>query len=475
MVICSINSYPLKGIKTAFVTFVTFVTFAALKIANQTINNKHSLNNQINKMPTTQQLDSYKIACKQIEKTAAYLQFDDEIMERLKTPDKILEFPVKIKMDNGAEKEFKGYRVQHCNARGPYKGGIRFHPQVDINEVKALAMWMTWKCAVVGIPYGGAKGGIEVNPKELSPTELERLSRAYVRAIFDHIGSKKDIPAPDVYTNPQIMAWMMDEYSKLLGYNDFGCFTGKPVEVGGSLGRDTATAQGGYYALEEIVKKLDLHPRHTSVAIQGFGNAGYNIARRLYSKGYPIRGLSDSQGAIFNMREYDPDKIMEVKQKTGRIDGASHLNGNPEDHQHITNPELLEADVDILIPAALENQITDANADRIKAKVVLELANGPTTTRADEILHEKGVLVVPDILANAGGVTVSYFEWVQNIRSYYWDAEKVKERLKEIMIRATNEVWEMKEKHNVDMRTAAQILALESVGISIQLRGGYNC
>ena len=424
-------------------------------------------------MTANNQLDCYKIACKQIEKTASYLEFDGKILEKIKEPQNILEFPVKIKMDDGKEKKFKGYRVQHSNARGPFKGGIRFHPQVDLSEVEALATWMTLKCAVVGIPFGGGKGGIEVNPKELSEAELERLSRAYVKAIFDHIGPDKDIPAPDVYTTPQIMAWMMDEYSKLAGHNAFGSFTGKPIEVGGSLGRDTATAQGGFFVLEEIMKKLGLHPRHTTVGVQGFGNAGYHIARLLYHKGYRIKCLSDSKGAICNMREYDPEKIMDVKKELGSVDGASHVNGEEEDHIHISNPELIEADVDILIPAALENQITDENADKVKAKIVLELANGPTTTRADEILHEKGILVIPDILANAGGVTVSYFEWVQNVRNYYWDAQKVKGRLKETMEKATNEVWDMKEKHNVDMRTAAQILALDRVGKTVKLRGGF--
>ena len=417
----------------------------------------------------------YKVCQKQVKNALEYLEVDPKVAEKLKTPRNILQFKIPVKMDNEETKEFNGYRVQHNNARGPHKGGIRFHPQVDLDEVQALATWMSWKCAVVNIPFGGGKGGVEVNPKELSKRELELLSRGFVRAIYKYIGPRKDVPAPDVYTNPQIMAWMMDEFSKICGQNIFGCFTGKPIEVGGSLGRDIATAMGGFHVLQEIMKKKNMNPRHTTVAIQGFGNAGYNMALLLYKAGFRIKGLSDSKGAISEMTEFDPEKIMEMKKSHGSIDGYYHKgsvgDNKEDDHQHITNQELLELDVDILIPAALENQITEGNADKIKAKIVLELANGPTTTRADEILHKKGTVVVPDILANAGGVTVSYFEWVQNNYTLYWERERVLDELKKIMVRSTHEVWAIMEKHKVDMRTAANILGVQRVAKAIELRG----
>ncbi|MBS1266897.1 MAG: Glutamate dehydrogenase [Candidatus Woesearchaeota archaeon] len=399
----------------------------------------------------------------QIDKISELMKLNDKEIKILSNPKKILEFDVNVKMDNGSKKEFKGYRVQYNNARGPTKGGIRFHPNVSLGEVKSLAFWMALKCAVVNIPYGGAKGGVIVNPKELSQKELERLSRGFVRNVSDHIGPMKDIPAPDVYTNAQIMSWMLDEFEKIKGKHAPGVITGKPIELGGSLARSYSTSMGGAYVLREIVKIREQEPADIKVAIQGFGNAGMNMAKILDNWGYKIVGVSDSKGGIYNKEGLDIAQVINIK--------SSKKTVTAYDAKKVSNDELLELDVDVLVPAALENQITKQNADNINAEIVLELANGPTTPDADKILFEKGVVVVPDILANAGGVTVSYFEWVQNLYGYYWKEAEVLEKLEEIMVNSFKEVYATQEKYNSNMRNAAYIKAIERILAAEKLRG----
>lgn len=403
-------------------------------------------------------------ALEQLKKTAQIINLDAKSLELLQTPRNVIKVDIPVMMDNGEEKIFKGYRAQHNDALGPFKGGIRFHQDVTEDEVKALAVWMTWKGAIVGIPFGGGKGGVTVNPKELSKGELERLSRGYIRAIYDHIGPKKDIPAPDVNTNPQIMAWMMDEYSKIAGHNVPGCITGKPIELLGSLGRDKATSQGGIFVLDEFTKKQNLKPQETKIIVQGFGNAGKYAAKILSQLDYKIICVSDSKGGILNENGLDIQEVEKHKETTGSV---ANFSGSTE----ISNQNLLELPADILILAALENQITKENADNIKAKMILELANGPTTHEADEILKEKNIPVIPDVLANAGGVTVSYFEWVQNLANYYWELEEVNSKLKKIMIKAFHNVYKISEEYNTDMRTAANILAVKKVAKVMELRG----
>ncbi len=415
-----------------------------------------------------EELNPFKIAQEQFDKAAELMKLEPAARAMLRDPMRVLEVLIPVRMDDGSVKVFKGFRVQHNDARGPTKGGIRFHPAETLDTVKALAMWMTWKTAIVNLPYGGAKGGVICNPKEMSERELEALSRGYIRAIGRFIGPEKDIPAPDVYTNPQIMAWMMDEYSKLVGYNAFGVITGKPVEVGGSLGRIDATSRGGMYVLEAVAEKLGIDLSKSTFAIQGYGNAGYyaaKLAKELF--GAKVVAVSDSRGGIYNPDGLDPDLVLEHKKKTGSVVGYPGA-------QEVTNPELLELDVDILVPAAIENVITGQNADRIKAKVVLELANGPTTPEADNILHERGVFVVPDFLANAGGVTVSYFEWVQNITGYYWSLEEVYEKLRTKMVDAFNAFYHVyKEEYGgkIDPRTAAYMVSIARVVKAMKIRG----
>ena len=415
-----------------------------------------------------EELNPFKIAQEQFDKAAEMMKLEPAARAILREPMRVLEVLIPVRMDDGTVKVFKGFRVQHNDARGPTKGGIRFHPAETLDTVKALAMWMTWKTAIVNLPYGGAKGGIICNPKEMSERELEALSRGYIRAIGRFIGPEKDIPAPDVYTNPQIMAWMMDEYSKLVGYNAFGVITGKPIEVGGSLGRIDATSRGGMYVLEAVAAKLGIDLSKSTFAIQGYGNAGYNaakLAKELF--GAKVVAVSDSRGGIYNPDGLDPELVLEHKRKTGSVVGYPGA-------QEISNPELLELDVDILVPAAIENVITGQNADRIKAKVVLELANGPTTPEADAILHERGIFVVPDFLANAGGVTVSYFEWVQNVTGYYWSLEEVYEKLRTKMVDAFNAFYHVyKEEYGgkIDTRTAAYMVSIARVVKAMKIRG----
>ena len=417
----------------------------------------------------------FRNALTQLEQAADLMKLDSAILERLKKPDNIFEVAIPLKMDDGRAKVFDGYRVQYNNSRGPYKGGLRYHPKTDLNEVKALALWMAIKCGVVGIPLGGAKGGITVDPKKLSAGELERLTRAFTRKVYKFIGPEQDIPAPDVNTNPQIMAWIMDEYSQIKGYNVPAVATGKPLEIGGSKGRTEATGQGGFYIMDLIKEKLKLTPNKTTVAIQGFGNVGYHLAELLHQAGYKIVAVSDSQGGIYDIKNngMGPKNIMAVKQKDGRISGCYCIGTvcDCDNYKKITNEQLLQLPVDLLIPAALENAINEKNAGRIKAKIILEMANGGIEPAAEAKLLKKAVTILPDVLANAGGVAVSYFEWVQNKQNYYWSLDEVNNKLKKIMTDSFSAVWEVKVKRQTDLRTAAFILALERIAGAMKIRG----
>ena len=406
----------------------------------------------------------FENAMKQLDKAASVMSLDGDTHELLRHPKRVLTVSIPVRMDDGSLKVFTGFRSQHNDARGPHKGGIRYHWDVTLDEVKALSFWMTMKCSVVGIPLGGGKGGVIINPKELSEGELERLSRGYIQKIYKYIGLTQDVPAPDVYTNPKIMGWMMDEFEKLTGEKHPGVITGKPLSLGGSQGRGSATAQGGVYVLREAAKKLHMNPSETKVAIQGFGNAGSFMAKLLSADGFKIVAVSDSRGGIVNMDGLDVEAVAAHKAGTRAVAGFTGA-------QDISNDEILELDVDILVPAALENVITESNAGNVKAKLIVELANGPTTPGGDEILNSNGVVVCPDILSNAGGVTVSYFEQVQNSFNYYWTEEEVLAKLEPLMIDAFNRVWENKEKYNTDMRTAAFVSSIERVAQAMKDRG----
>jgi glutamate dehydrogenase/leucine dehydrogenase len=409
-------------------------------------------------------ISPYEVAIKQLENAAKLINLESEIVEILKKPQKIIIVNVPVLMDDGSVKVFTGYRVQHNNFRGPYKGGIRYHPDVNLDEVTALAMWMTWKCAVLDVPFGGGKGGIACPIKYMSVREKERMTRRFIDMIANEIGPDIDIPAPDVYTDAQTMAWIFDEYSKLKGYPAYGVVTGKPVELGGSEGRKEATGYGVAACVKEATKQLGLDINSATVAIQGFGNVGYYAAEKLYEYGFKIIAVSDSQGGVYIKEGINPKELLEYKNKTGSVIGF-------KDTKKISNEALLTSEADILIPAALENQITGANADKIKAKIIVEGANGPTTPEADEILFKKKVLVVPDILANAGGVTVSYFEWVQNMQRFKWSKEEVLKRMEEKMVKAFYDVLLLSEKLKVDMRTAALTLALQRTAEAYRLKG----
>lgn len=412
-------------------------------------------------------------ALARLDIAAEFAKIDPEAILRLKHPDATLEVSVPIRRDDGSLSIYTGYRVQHDNTLGPYKGGIRFHPQVSLDEVKALAFWMTCKCAVMGLPFGGAKGGITVDPKELSRLEIERLSRSFIEQLGHFIGPQKDIPAPDVYTNPRIMGWMMNEYSKLNGCYSPGVITGKPIELGGSLGRDDATARGGYYCVEEYRKIKGFKPQDMTVAIQGFGNAGQHIASLMFEAGYKIVAISDSKGGIYKKEGFDVPSIIKAKQDSQEVK-AVYCQGSVCEMipaTKITNEELLELNVDILVPAALEDVIHGENAKNIKASIILELANGPVTPEGDDILREKRTLIIPDILGNAGGVTVSYFEWVQNNMGYYWELSEVHTQLQKRMQREFNHVYKRHEELNVDMRTATYTHALNRLGRAIEATG----
>ena len=415
----------------------------------------------------------FEDAIRRLDKAVEHADIAQEAVERLKHARQTLAVSIPVRMDDGSLKVFTGYRVRHDDTRGPTKGGIRYHPQVDLGEVRALAFWMTFKCAVAGLPFGGGKGGVVVNPKELSRMELERLTRGFIEQIADFIGPEVDVPAPDVYTNAMIMGWMMDEYSKIHRRRTPAVITGKPIPLGGSLGREDATGRGAYYCIKELEKKRKWQPEQTRVAVQGFGNAGQHVARLLHADGYRIVAVSDSMGGIFMHDGFDVPSLIHVKNESRRLQ-AVYCEGSvceTVDSETITNQQLLELDVDILIPAALENQITTDNADRIKAPIIVEVANGPVTSDADEILIANQKLVVPDILANAGGVTVSYFEWVQNRGGYYWSEKLVHERLYEIMTREFNVVYDMMQLKKIDMRTAAYVVALNRIGEAIESQG----
>lgn len=403
----------------------------------------------------------YENTLKQMKQAADLMQLDPELRDILEEPMRVVEVSIPVRLDGGSLKIFKGYRAQHNNFAGPFKGGIRFHQQVDLGEVKALSAWMTMKCSVVGIPMGGGKGGVIVNPKELSEGELERLSRGYARAIAPVIGDQVDVPAPDVNTNGKIMSWMKDEYSKIVGRDTPGVITGKPVEDGGSLGRDTATAQGGIYVLDMLAEDKGIKPSETTVIIQGYGNAGGFMAKLLHEKGYIIKGVSDSRGCLVSSEGgFDPEKISAIKSEKGSVIDAR---GGPGFENAIvcSDHEFLTGECDILVLAALENQITAENAEKFKAKYILELANGPITPEADKILESKEILVVPDILTNAGGVTVSYFEWYQNVNDEKWTLEEVQEKLVKIMKDAYRDVAGNRDEFKCDMRTAAFITAMK--------------
>jgi len=392
------------------------------------------------------------------------MKLDPNVHEILKYPKRVLCVNVPVKMDDSTVRVFQGFRSQHNDALGPFKGGIRYHPNVTMEEVMALSVWMTWKCAVAALPYGGSKGGVICNPKEMSLVEIERLSRGYFSAISLIVGPDRDIPAGDVNTSGREMAWFMDEYSKLRTYNVPGTVTGKPLPIGGSEGRVEATGKGVSIAGREGAKKLGIELRRADVVVQGFGNVGYYSAKFMSEFGCKITGLSDSKGGIYNSKGFNVDEVFRFKEKKGTLVGYP-------DAKEITNEELLERKCDILIPCALENQITEENAHRIKARLVLEGANGPTTPEADEILHQSGVMVVPDILANAGGVSVSYFEWVQNLQNYYWSKEEVNDKLDKLMVKAFNSVYETYLKYETDMRMAAYICAINRVTEAMRIRG----
>lgn len=423
---------------------------------------------RITKMGMEQKEDVYNtfsIVQEQLADCARILNLSEDIYSILRSPMREIHISLPVKMDNGKTKVFHGFRVQYNNALGPTKGGIRFHPDETVDTVRALAAWMTWKCSLLNLPLGGGKGGVICNPKEMSEGELERLSRLYIEKIWKYIGPDEDIPAPDVYTNPQIMAWMMDEYSKIAQKNQFGVVTGKPLLLGGSPGRGDATARGGLYTLREAAKELGMDLGYATIAIQGYGNAGYyaaKLAKELF--GSKIVAVSDSQGGIYNADGLDPEEIQEHKRKKSSVVGLSGT-------KRITSEELMEIDVDVLIPAALENVITEKNAHNIKAKVIIELANGPTTPDADDILYKKGIHVIPDFLANAGGVTVSYFEMVQNLTMYYWSEEDVHSRLSDKMSQAYHSVLSAAKQYRVNMRQAAYVVAVSRVVEAMKMRG----
>jgi glutamate dehydrogenase (NAD(P)+) len=411
-------------------------------------------------------VSAWDSALSQLAEAARTMDLDPGVHEVLRHPRRALEVSIPVRMDDGMIRVFKGYRVHHNTSRGPSKGGIRYHPAVSLDEVKALAMWMTWKCAVVNIPFGGAKGGVIVDPGELSVGELQRLTRRYASELLPLIGPERDIPAPDLGTNEQVMAWIMDTYSTREGYSVPGVVTGKPIAIGGSAGRGMATARGVTYVTLATLKHLGMSVEDARVVIQGFGNVGGGTVELLHQQGCVVVGVSDVKGGVYNPDGLSPQGLRAHRDKTGALVGY-------EGGRTVSNAELLELDCDVLIPAALEGQLTVENADRIKASVIVEAANGPTTPEADEIFKEKGVLVVPDILANAGGVTVSYFEWVQDIQAFYWTEDEVNDRLRQIMERSHVDVLAMAEERKVTMRTAATILGVSRVAEAHVTRGLY--
>ena len=408
----------------------------------------------------------FEIAREQLRRVAATFNIDENLVAVLSECKKAVEVGIPVGMDDGKVQVFRGYRVQHNIARGPAKGGIRYHPDVTLDEVKALAMWMTWKCALMGIPFGGAKGGVVCDPKRLSRGELERMTRRFTTEIINEIGPERDIPAPDVGTDARVMAWIFDTYSMNKGHSVLGVVTGKPLTVGGSLGREEATARGSLYCIHDVAKKRNLSIQGLRVAIQGFGNVGAHLARLLANDGARVVAISDSSGGFHNPNGLDVAAALAHKQETGTLAGLRNA-------ETVSNEELLLVDCDVLAPCALEQVITPDNADRIRAKVICEGANGPTTPGADEILEDRGILVLPDILANAGGVVVSYFEWVQGLQEYFWKEDEVNARLEEIVTRAFDATWDLAEARGIPMRLASYGLAVERVAEATTTRGIY--
>ncbi|MBV8373901.1 MAG: Glu/Leu/Phe/Val dehydrogenase [Candidatus Eremiobacteraeota bacterium] len=408
----------------------------------------------------------WEMAQRQLDEVASLIGLNESLHGFLRQPKRVLEVSVPVRMDDGGFRMYTGYRVQHNLSRGPGKGGIRFHPDVTLDEVKALAMWMTWKCALVNIPFGGAKGGVICDPKHMSVQELENLTRRFTTEISIIIGPEKDIPAPDVYTTPQIMAWIMDTFSMQHGFSIPGVVTGKPISIGGSLGRDKATARGCLYVVDEAMQSMQRPIEGARVAIQGFGNAGMYAAQLMEARGYRVVAVSDSQGGVANDQGLDARGLSAHKSETGSVVGF-------KGGERIDNREVLEYDCDVLVPAALEKVITAENAGRINAKVVAEAANGPTVPEADAILFDRGIMVLPDILANAGGVTVSYFEWVQDLQANFWEEDEINERLKRKMTRAFREAHEQSQRHRVSMRNGAYCVAVNRVAEATKLRGLY--
>lgn len=400
------------------------------------------------------------------DRAAQLLDLDPDLYAVMRVPNRELKVYIPVRMDSGRMQVFEGFRVQHNFARGPAKGGIRYAPDVTLDEVRALAAWMTWKCAVVNVPFGGAKGGVICDPQQMSQGELERLTRRYAAELIDIIGPEKDVPAPDMNTNEQTMAWIMDTYSMHARHTVTAIVTGKPVELGGSAGRREATGRGLLFVINEAIKRFKMTPPQTRVVVQGAGNVGGTAARLLHEAGYKVIAISDIHGGIYNPNGLDIPAALDYLQRTRSFEDYPGA-------EQITNQELLELDCDVLAPCATENQITSHNADRIKCKVLAEGANGPTTAAADSILHEKGIFVIPDILANAGGVTVSYFEWVQDRMGYFWREDVVNERLQDVMVASFNDVCRYADRHRVDTRTAAYMLAIDRVAYDTRMRGFY--
>ena len=416
-----------------------------------------------------EKINTYQVAQGRVKRAVEQLDLPDDVYEWLKSPDRLVECALPVEMDNGKVRVFTGYRAQHNNVMGPYKGGIRYHPDVDADETKALSIWMTFKCAVAHVPFGGGKGAIAVNPRELSVKELERLSRQYMQAMAPVLGPEKDIPAPDVNTNAQVMAWMADEYCKIRQFNDFGVITGKPLDVGGCVGRETATARGTFYAVREAARVKNIELDKSCAAIQGYGNVGYFAAHFLNQAGCRIVAVTDSSGGAYNPDGLDPLALKEYKNETGSVKGF------PGSDQ-ITTEELYAMDCEIIIPAALENQITPEIASTVKAKIIGEGANGPTTPEGDKVLNERGVLVVPDILANSGGVIVSYFEWVQNNYNYYWPEAQIEEQLQRKMMEAFSQIYDYhcECSDETTMREAAFMYALKRLAEVMKVRGWWG-
>jgi len=409
----------------------------------------------------------FAAALSRLDEVARIVDTDPEVLEKLRNPKETLSVRLMVRMDDGSRRSFLAWRCRYDDTRGPTKGGIRFHPEANAEEVTALAFWMTFKCAVMNLPYGGGKGAVRVDPQQLSKTELERLSRAYVHAFVSMLGPDRDVPAPDVYTNSMIMGWMADEYSSIVGHPSPAVITGKPIALGGSLGRDDATARGGFYLIKRLEIELRLAGSGRRAVILGYGNAGYHIARMLHDDGYRILGVSDSRGAVYDSAGIDPEALMEAK----RVHGSVKAYAGRGSARAIDADELLRKPCDLLVPAALENQIHVDNAAGIDAKVILELANGPVTPEADLILGKKNIAVLPDILANAGGVTVSYFEWVQNRQGYYWDLSRIHSRLRMIMETEADQIWRLHKEKAVSMRTAAYAHALSRLSAAIAAHG----